>query len=101
MASDLVSLPTAPRATPETPGRYGTKLCGTLVLGIASNNSLERTVRLVTLWTSTVGALPEIVIVSSSAPTRSWAFTVAVNDAGSSMPSCLRVAKPGNVKVTL
>ena len=51
--------------------------------------------------TSTVGDAPVTVIVSSSAPTRSSAFTVAVNAPVSSMPSRLTVLKPGSVNVTV
>jgi hypothetical protein len=39
-------------------------------------------------------------MVSSSVPTRISTFTVAVNDAVSSMPSRLTVLKPGSVNVT-
>ena len=44
--------------------------------------------------------LPETVIVSSTPPTRMSAFTAAVNDVVSSIPSRLTVAKPGSVNVT-
>ncbi len=50
---------------------------------------------------STTGLAPATVTVSSSAPTRSSAFTVATKVAGSSMFSRLMVAKPGNVNVTM
>ena len=52
-------------------------------------------------WTSTIGDSPVTVTVSVTAPTRSSAFTVAVNEPVSSMPSRLTVVKPGSVKVTL
>src|SRR4029077_15567471 len=48
--------------------------------------------------TSTTGDAPDTVTVSSSAPTRRSAFTVAVKLAGSSMPSRLTVLNPGSVK---
>ena len=56
---------------------------------------------LITFWMSTTGLAPETVTVSSSAPTRRSAFTVAVNVAGSSMPSRFTVEKPGSVKLTM
>ena len=49
--------------------------------------------------TSTTGASPETVTVSSSAPTDSTASTLAVNPAGSSCSSTSTVEKPGSVKV--
>ena len=54
-----------------------------------------------TFWMSTVGAAPVTVTVSVTAPTRMSAFTVAVKDAVSSMPSRLTVLNPVSVKVTL
>ena len=53
------------------------------------------------LWTSTIGVSPETVIVSSSAPTRISALTLAVKSPVSSIPSRLMVANPGSVKTTL
>jgi hypothetical protein len=50
---------------------------------------------------STIGAWPETVTVSSSAPTAISALTVAVNSAGSSMPSRFSVLKPASVNVTV
>ena len=52
-------------------------------------------------WMSTIGVSPVTVTVSSTAPTRMSAFTVAVNDPLSSMPSRLTVLKPGSVNVTV
>jgi len=54
-----------------------------------------------TFWTSTTGAAPETVTVSSTVPTRSSAFTVAVNPVVNSMPSRLNVPKPVNLKLTV
>ena len=55
-----------------------------------------------TFCMSTTGTRrPTTVTVSSSAPTFRSAFTVAVNVAGSSIPSRLTVEKPGSVKVTV
>ena len=44
---------------------------------------------------------PATVIVSSTAPTAIWMFTVAVKPAVSSMPSRMIVRKPGSENVTL
>ena len=55
----------------------------------------------VALCTSTTGASPVTVIVSSSTPTRISAFTDAVKFASISIPSRRVVVKPGSVKVTL
>jgi hypothetical protein len=52
------------------------------------------------LVTSTIGLSPVTVIVSSSAPTRSSAFTVALKSLESSTPSRLNVLNPVSVKVT-
>ena len=53
------------------------------------------------LWTSTTGASPETVTVSSSAPTDSAPLTVRVKFAWSSRPSCTKVEKPGRLIVTV
>src|SRR5207249_8590996 len=66
-----------------------------------SRTSFARTRCWVTLWTSTIGASPVTVTVSATAPTRKSAFTVAVNDPCSSMPSRLSVLNPGSANVTL
>ena len=63
--------------------------------------SLVSTVCRCALCTSTIGDSPVTVMVSSSAPTRRSAFTVAMNDPVSSMPSRLTVLKPGSVNVTV
>ncbi len=68
--------------------------------GMVSMTSLLMTCCCRTPWTSTTGDSPVTVIVSSSAPTRSSAFTLAVNEPASSMPSRRDVLKPGSVKVT-
>ena len=54
-----------------------------------------------TFCTSTTGDCPDTVTVSSSDPTRSSPFTVAVNAADNSMPSRLNVLNPVSVKVTV
>ena len=50
----------------------------------------------VALWVSTSGADPVTVIVSSTAPTCIATLTVAVNDAGNSIPSRFTVLKPAS-----
>src|SRR6478735_5674841 len=50
---------------------------------------------------STTGVSPVTVTDSSTAPTRKSAFTVAVNDPASSMPSRLSALNPGSANVTL
>ena len=74
---------------------------GRLLVGISSSKSRERVVCCWTFEMSTTGDSPVTVIVSSSPPTLSSAFTVAVNDVVNSMPSRLNVLKPGKVKVTV
>ena len=70
-------------------------------LGMLSSASLSSTVMAAALCTSTIGAAPETVIVSSRAPTRMSMLSVAVKSAESSMPSRLKVWKPVSVKVTM
>jgi len=53
------------------------------------------------LLTSTMGASPDTVTVSSSAPTASSAFTVAANSAGRFNPSRFSARNPGSVNVTV
>ena len=54
-----------------------------------------------TFCTSTTGVLPDTVIVSSTPPTFSSLFTVAVKFVVSSMPARLTELNPGSVKVTV
>jgi len=68
--------------------------------GIAVRISRSTIVCTRTLCTSTIGDSPVTVTVSSSAPSRSSALTVATNVPLSSMPSRLTVAKPGSENVT-
>ena len=70
-------------------------------VGTASMVSRRRTVCWMTFCTSTVGAAPDTVMVSSTAPTRSSALTVAVNEAGRSIPSRLTTLNPLRVNVTV
>ena len=69
-------------------------------VGIKSIASRLRTGVLAAVVTSTTGEAPVTVIVSVSAPTLSSALRVAVNSAGSTRPSRLKVLNPGSVKVT-
>jgi hypothetical protein len=60
---------------------------------------------LITCWlrvlvTSTVGASPETMMVSATPPTFMSAFTAAMNEPVSSIPSRLTVANPFSVKVS-
>jgi hypothetical protein len=69
--------------------------------GMALISSLSMTVCRRTLCTSTMGVSPVTTIVSSSAPTFKSAFTTAVKDPGSSMPSRLATLNPWSVNVTV
>ena len=53
------------------------------------------------LCTSTIGVSPVTVIVSSTAPTRRSAFTVATKLPVSTIPSRLTALNPGSVNVTV
>ena len=70
-------------------------------VGIASSTSRESTSDWVTDCTSTTGASPETVTVSSRAPTDSSASRVSVKPAGNSWFSTRTVEKPGSVNVML
>ena len=52
-----------------------------------------------TFWTSMMGEAPETVTVSSTAPTPIVTSTLAVNPVVSSIPSRMKVLKPGSVNV--
>ena len=69
-------------------------------IGTESSTSRVSTLWVRTFTMSTIGLAPVTVIVSSSAPTRSSAFTFAVNPTVSSIPSRTTLAKPGNVNAT-
>jgi hypothetical protein len=69
--------------------------------GTVSSTSRSITRCLVALCTSTSGATPVTVTVSSRAPTRISASIVAMNEPVNSMPSRLNTLKPGSVNVTL
>ena len=71
-----------------------------LVSGSAKSISFETTLVCEAFCTSTTGLWPLTVRVSSSAPTRMSASTLAVNPDTSSMSSRLMVLKPTNVNVT-
>ena len=70
-------------------------------VGMASSTSVSSTSTRRVDCTSTTGASPETVIVSSRAPTDSSASTVTVKPAGSSWFSTMTVEKPGSVKLRL
>ncbi len=70
-------------------------------VGSASMTSRWMTSVRAALCTSTMGASPETVTVSSRAPTDSAPLMVTLVDAWTSMPSCTKVEKPGSVMVTL
>lgn len=69
-------------------------------MGIASCVSRVSVSTRATRCTSTTGAWPLTVTVSSSAPTASVASTVSVKSPGSVKPSRIWVEKPTRVKVT-
>ena len=75
--------------------------CRLRPVGMASSTSRSSTSAWLIDCTSTTGASPETVTVSSSAPTDSTASTLAVNPAGNSCCSTRTVEKPGSVKVML
>ena len=70
-------------------------------VGSASRISRSSTSCCTTLRMSTSGDSPVTVIDSSTPPTRSSAFTVAIMAPESEMPSRTTVEKPGMVKVTV
>jgi hypothetical protein len=83
------------------PGTRIARFANTRPVGISAIVWLSITRWRVALWTSTVAAAPVTVMVSSTAPTCMSAFTVAVNDPVSSIPSRLTVLNPGSVNVTV
>ena len=84
-----------------TPGTRFMMLWYTRAVGMAPMMSLVSVCWRFTLCTSTIGVSPDTVTVSSTAPTRKSALTVAVNVPVSSMPSRLAVLKPVRMNVTL
>ena len=68
---------------------------------MASRTSRSSTSTRRVVATSTTGASPETVTVSSRAPTESTASTVATKPAGSSWSSTMTTENPGKVKVTV
>ena len=83
------------------PGCSAARLMPRRPVGMASTTSFVTTFWTLALRTSTSGVSPVTVMVSASAPTFISALTVATNDPLSSMPSRLKVLKPGSVKVTV
>ena len=84
-----------------TPGIMKAATWGVRPVGIASSNSWLMTRCRFALWMSTIGDSPVTVTVSSTAPTRITALTVAANDPLSSIPSRRTELKPGRLKVTV
>ena len=70
-------------------------------VGSASMTSRCSTSVRAALCTSTTGAAPETVTVSSSAPTDSAPLSVTLVDAWTWMPSWMKVEKPGSDIVTV
>ena len=70
-------------------------------VGTVSRRACEITFCCVMFWVSTSGVWPDTVTVSSSPPTFSSTFNVAVKLGVSSRPSRLNGAKPGSVNVTV
>ncbi len=85
---------------PKSPGTSTTIELYEPAVGMALSTSFDSTVSRDAFWTSTTGVSPVTVIVSATAPTRSSALTLAVNEPVSSRPSRLTVANPASVKVT-
>ena len=71
------------------------------MIGMTFSTSRVSTFCCRTFCVSTTGLAPVTVTVSSSAPTRRSALTVAVKPVLSSIPSRLTVLNPGSVKVTV
>ena len=84
-----------------TPGTRTLKFWKLRPVGSASIRSCDSDLRCVTLCVSMSGLSAVTVTVSSTAPTRNSAFTVAVKSDVSTMPSRFSALKPGSVKVTL
>ena len=82
-----------------TPGINCAVDCRLRPVGMASSTSRSSTSAWLIDCTSTTGASPETVTVSSRAPTDSTASTVAVKPPGSSWFSTRTVEKPGSVNV--
>ena len=69
-------------------------------VGTVSSRAWEITFCCVMFEVSTSGVCPDTVTVSSSPPTFSSTFKIAVKLGPSSRPSRLKVLKPGSVNVT-
>ena len=72
-----------------------------LVVGNASSTARSTTWVRWAFWTSTSGAWPDTVMLSSSDPTRSSPLIVTVVLPGSSRPSLTRVENPESENVSL
>ena len=84
-----------------TAGVIAAKLTKLRSVGSTSIASRDTVASRTTFWVSTIGDSPVTVTVSSTAPTRMSALTLAVNPAVSSMPSRFTVLKPLSVTVTV
>ena len=97
---ELYRPPTSAR--PVNPGVRVTRLltCFVLMGSVESTSSVTSVCRR-TFCTSTTGAAPVTVIVSSMPPTAMAESTFAVKPVVSSIPSRMIVLKPGSEKVTV
>ena len=75
--------------------------CRLCPVGIASRVARSSTSARAFVRTSTTGAAPDTVTVSSSPPTESSPSIVIVKPAGRSSPSRTTVENPGSVKVSV
>ena len=83
------------------PGTRTPKLLKDLPVGMVSMISRVMTAACCTFWTSTSGAAPETVIVSSRVPTANRPSTVTVAIPLSATSSRTKVLKPGKMKVAV
>ena len=85
----------------DTPGTIMACVQGLPVLMTLSSTSRESTCTRAACCTSTTGAAPETVTVSSRAPTDNWMSSSAVNSDGRSKFSCTTVPKPARENIRL
>ena len=83
-----------------TPGISATRVCQLRPVGTASMTSRGITCERCACCTSTSGASPDTVMVSSRAPTSISTSIVIAKLAGSASSSRMTVEKPGRVNVT-
>ena len=70
-------------------------------VGIVSSTLAEMMLRVAAFWTSTTGAAPDTVSVSSTEPTSSCALTGAVKFVVNSIPARCTLLNPARDTVTL